>query len=79
MVPWEALGAYALILVAAALLGWLPFRFIEYISIVDDLDVSAVDRGHADSRVACPGCGARNEPGYDYCGTCGGPLVGDRD
>ena len=77
MVPWEALGAYALILVAAALLGWLPFRFIEYISIVDDLDVSAVNRDRAGSRVACPGCGARNEPDYDRCGSCGGPLLVD--
>ena len=76
MAPWEALAAYALILVAAALLGWLPFRFLEYISIVDQLDPPA-GRRPSDSRVTCPGCGAVNETGYDRCGSCGGPLLVD--
>ena len=81
MVPWEALAAYALILVAAALLGWLPFKFLEYISIVDQLDAAEAvsDRRGADSRVICPGCGAVNETAYDYCGSCGGRLLVDGD
>ena len=59
MAPWEALAAYALVLVAAALLGWLPFRFLEYISIVEDLDVPAAESDRrVGSRVTCPGCGA---------------------
>ena len=78
MAPWEALAAYALVLVAAALLGWLPFRFLEYISIVEDLDVPADESDRrAGSRVTCPGCGAVNEVDYDRCGSCGGPLLVD--
>ena len=76
MAPWEALAVYALILVAAGLLGWLPFRFLEYISIVDQLDPPA-SRRPSDSRVTCPGCGAANETGYDRCGSCGGRLLVD--
>ncbi len=79
MAPWEALAAYALILVAAALLGWLPFRVLEYISIVDRLDAADAVSGRrvSDSRVTCPGCGAVNETGYDRCGSCGGRLLVD--
>ena len=76
MAPWEALAAYALILVAAALFGWLPFRFLEYISIVDQLD-PPTGRQPSDSRVTCPRCGAVNETGYDRCGSCGGRLLVD--
>ena len=81
MVPWEALFAYALILVAAALLGWLPFRFLEYISIVDQLDPAdaAAGRRVSDSQVTCPGCGSVNETAYDYCSSCGGRLLVDAD
>lgn len=77
MVPWEPLLVYALILVWAALLGWLPFRLLERISIVDQIDVDTVTRrrqASTDSMVVCPGCGQPNERGYTYCQSCGGKL-----
>ena len=73
MALWEALLAYALILVWAALLGWLPFRLLEYISIVDQL--KPMTASHVTSSwVACLACGQANERGYDYCEFCGAKL-----
>lgn len=76
MIPWEALLAYSLILVWAALLGWLPFRLLDRISLVDEIDAAdgGALRNHGHSRVPCPNCGRPNESGYSYCGSCGGRL-----
>lgn len=72
----EALLVYVLILVWAALLGWLPFRLLEYISIVDRIDVSNTRGGRAatSSHVVCLGCGKVNDRTYTYCGSCGAKL-----
>jgi DNA-directed RNA polymerase subunit RPC12/RpoP len=79
MIPWEALLVYSLILVWAALLGWLPFHLLERISLVGEID--AVDggayRNHGGSGVACPTCGRPNETDYAFCGACGGRLLAD--
>jgi len=79
MLPWEGLLAYFLILVAAAILGWLPFRVIEYVSLVHQLDAPSGARNAAatSSRVACLGCGQLNDPSYAYCGSCGKKLLAD--
>lgn len=79
MVPWEALIVYFLILVGAALFGWLPFVLLERISMVDQLDTrhASVHRSVADSRVVCPVCGRVNDQSYDYCGCCGGKILTD--
>ncbi|QSG04519.1 zinc ribbon domain-containing protein [Halapricum desulfuricans] len=80
MVPWEPLLVYALVLVWAALLGWLPFRLLERISVVDQIDASAVERSRkatTDSTVVCPHCGQPNDRGYTFCESCGGKLPTD--
>jgi len=72
----EGLVVYVLILVWAALLGWLPFRLLERISIVDQLDISSVRsaRHGPSSRVTCHRCGHPNDTGYCYCARCGGKI-----
>lgn len=74
---WAALLAYSLILVWAALLGWLPFRLIDHFSLVNEIDAAnAGARPHStSSRVVCPRCGRLNEPTYSYCASCGGKLL----
>jgi len=76
MIPWERLFAYLLILVMAGVLGWLPFRLLEYISLVDQTDTAnaGARRTASDSRVACPACGDLNGASYSSCGSCGGQL-----
>lgn len=80
MIPWEGLFAYLLILVWAALLGWLPFRLLEYVSIVDQIDAGDVERGGAahGSGTRCSKCGTVNEGRYSYCGSCGARLPAGR-
>lgn len=80
MIPWEALLVYLLILAWAALLGWLPFRLLEYISIVDQLDAANAGRARTASgaRARCSQCGAANERTYSYCGSCGARLPAER-
>ena len=77
MVPCEALLVYVLILVGAAVLGWLPFRLLEYISIVDQLGVSKAKdaRNVSSSRVVCRKCGQRNDQTFSYCKFCGEKLL----
>jgi len=74
---WEALLAYSLILVWAALLGWLPFRLIDHFSLVDEIDAAnaGARRQPTSSHVACLRCGRLNEPPYGYCASCGGKLL----
>jgi len=79
MVPWEALLGYLLVLVLAAVAGWLPFRLLDHISLVDRIEPVDAGSGRTttDSRVACPRCGRLNDPAYAYCGVCGGTLLAD--
>lgn len=82
MVPWDSLLVYVLILIGAALLGWLPFYVLERISIVDRIDVVEVHRRReaaTDSTVICLRCGQPNERGYTFCQSCGGKLPTDRE
>jgi hypothetical protein len=76
MVPWVPLLSYFLICVAAALLGWLPFRILEHYSLVEEVKETrrSIDRQSGESSVGCLGCGARNEGGYRYCEQCGRRL-----
>jgi hypothetical protein len=73
---WAALAVYALILVWAALLGWLPFVLLERISLVGQLETDYANAHSAatGSRVTCPACGQPNERSFDYCGSCGGKI-----
>jgi hypothetical protein len=77
MIPWEGLFVYALILVGAALFGWLPFVLLERISMVDRIDTRHADTHQSvdDTRVVCPVCGRVNHRSYDYCGCCGGKII----
>lgn len=79
MVSWEAVLLFLATLLGAALAGWLPFVLLERLSMVDQLDVrrASVGRSVADSRAVCPACGRVNDPGYDYCGRCGGKILTD--
>lgn len=73
---WASLALYALILVWAALLGWLPFVLLERISIVDQVqaDYANAQRTATPSRVVCPACGHANDRSFEYCGSCGGRI-----
>ncbi|MEF8881293.1 MAG: hypothetical protein V5A34_02055 [Halapricum sp.] len=73
MALWEALLVYFLILVGAALFGWLPFVLLEHISIVDQIDARS-DRIATSSRIVCLACGHANERTYTYCASCGARL-----
>ncbi|MCU4719278.1 DUF7577 domain-containing protein [Halapricum hydrolyticum] len=82
MVPWEPLVVYVLILIGAALLGWLPFYVLDRISIVDRIDVAEAHRRReaaTDSTVICLRCGRPNEREYAFCRSCGGKLPTDQE
>lgn len=76
MALWEPLLVYLFILMCAALFGWLPFRLLEYISIVDQIDATNARRGRVANspQIVCLACGHANERTYTYCGSCGAKL-----
>ncbi len=76
MVPWVPFLSYGLLLVLAALLGWLPFRIIEHYSLVGEVQEtrSKMARHAHSSGVTCVDCGTHNATTYSYCGQCGHQL-----
>jgi hypothetical protein len=76
MTPWVPLLSYLLLLVLAALLGWLPFRLIEHFSLVEEVEGTrrSLNRNAGGPGVVCAGCGARNEGSYNFCRQCGRRL-----
>lgn len=76
MVSWVPFLSYLGLCVAAALLGWLPFRIIEHFSLVERVEETrqTMDR-HADRPGRhCVGCGTHNEDAYGFCRECGKRL-----
>lgn len=77
MVPWDGLLVYLLVLVLAAIVGWLPFRLLEHISLVhrvDDILGRTDGREGSPARVICHRCERSNEPTHLFCRHCGEKL-----